>query len=276
MSLKDESLNGVITILCNHSFHSGCLSKWGDTNCPVCRYTQTPDFSNDSVCAECGSHENLWLCLICGSIGCGRYVRGHAYSHFQLTQHTYSMQLGSNRVWDYAGDNYVHRLIQNKTDGKMVRFDEAGRVINQDEKVDSLTLEYTYLLTLQLESQRTFFEERLAKQEEKADAQIIEIELKSKNYERENETLKVVVDNLSKDKANLEKRCSLLTTKVNKLQASLEEEQQINKCMTANQTAYQAKLNEIEEKFKKSDKEKTLVRSNFLLILIALTNGSDH
>ncbi len=24
------------------------------------------------------------------------------------------------QVWDYAGDNYVHRLIQSKTDGKLV------------------------------------------------------------------------------------------------------------------------------------------------------------
>jgi len=24
------------------------------------------------------------------------------------------------RVWDYVGDNYVHRLIQNKADGKLV------------------------------------------------------------------------------------------------------------------------------------------------------------
>lgn len=23
-------------------------------------------------------------------------------------------------MWDYAGDNYVHRLIQSKTDGKLV------------------------------------------------------------------------------------------------------------------------------------------------------------
>jgi BRCA1-associated protein len=225
----------------------------------VCRYTQIPDFSTDSVCAECGSGENLWLCLICGYIGCGRYVRGHAYSHFQLTQHTYSMQLGSNRVWDYAGDNYVHRLIQNKTDGKMVRFDEAGRVINQDEKVDSITLEYTYLLTLQLESQRTFFEERLLKQEEKSQEQIQELDSKAKSYEKENEKLKDSVENLSKDKATLEKRCTLLTTKLNKLQSSLEEEQQINKCMTSNQNAYLIRLNEMEEKFKKSDKEKTSV-----------------
>lgn len=33
------------------------------------------------------------------------------------------MQLGNNRVWDYAGDNYVHRLIQNKADGKPVELE---------------------------------------------------------------------------------------------------------------------------------------------------------
>jgi len=27
----DESVDGILTILCNHTFHSGCLSKWGDT-----------------------------------------------------------------------------------------------------------------------------------------------------------------------------------------------------------------------------------------------------
>ncbi len=59
-------------------------------------------------------------------------MHGHAYNHFKLTQHTYSMQLGSNRVWDYAADNYVHRLIQNKTDGKLVQFDErSGSVMTR-------------------------------------------------------------------------------------------------------------------------------------------------
>lgn len=144
----DESLNGVITILCNHSFHGNCLSKWGDTCCPVCRYSQTPDYILDNTCTDCGSNENLWICLICGNVGCGRYVRGHAYSHFQLTQHTYSMQLGNNRVWDYAADNYVHRLIQNKTDGKLIQLDEGGRVVQQDEKMDSITLEVIFLFEI--------------------------------------------------------------------------------------------------------------------------------
>lgn len=31
-----------------------------------------------------------------------------------------SMELQSQRVWDYVGDGYVHRLIQNARDGKLV------------------------------------------------------------------------------------------------------------------------------------------------------------
>ena len=50
------------------------------------------------------------------------------------------MQLSNGRVWDYVGDNYVHRLIQNKEDGKLVEMDERGQRVT-DEKMDSLTLE---------------------------------------------------------------------------------------------------------------------------------------
>ena len=52
------------------------------------------------------------------------------------------MQLSNNRVWDYAGDNYVHRLVQNKSDGKMVRVgDERDDNLGDDEKLDSIALE---------------------------------------------------------------------------------------------------------------------------------------
>lgn len=107
------------------------------SRCPVCRYCQTPEPVEENKCFECGvqevnwhqgsscfngrtfshslflttrhssffflSPQNLWICLICGHIGCGRYVSRHAYKHFEETQHTYAMQLTNHRVWDYAG-----------------------------------------------------------------------------------------------------------------------------------------------------------------------------
>ncbi|CEM26124.1 unnamed protein product [Vitrella brassicaformis CCMP3155] len=45
---------------------------------------------------------------------------GHARQHYETTRHTYAIVAQTQRVWDYARDGYVHRLIQNKLDGKMV------------------------------------------------------------------------------------------------------------------------------------------------------------
>lgn len=60
------------------------------------------------------------MCLICGHIGCGRYRAGHAVQHSEDTGHSYALELESQRVWDYASDNYVHRLVQSKTNGKLL------------------------------------------------------------------------------------------------------------------------------------------------------------
>lgn len=39
------------------------------------------------------------------------------------------MQLGNARVWDYVGDSFVHRLLQNNADGKLVEV-EGGNASN--------------------------------------------------------------------------------------------------------------------------------------------------
>lgn len=186
----DSSVTGLLTILCQHTFHCNCLSKWGDSRCPVCRYTQSrsKDASvEDSKCVECGAGENLWICLICGHLGCGRYNQAHAFHHYADTSHLYALELETQRVWDYAGDGYVHRLIQNKSDGKLVELphptgaaedddnrsnnDSPWRDVRQrnasglsgnEDKLDAIGLEYTYLLTSQLESQRNFYEDKLS------------------------------------------------------------------------------------------------------------------
>ncbi|KAH9840224.1 zf-UBP-domain-containing protein [Rhodofomes roseus] len=195
----DSAVTGLVTVPCSHTFHCACLSKWGDSRCPVCRYSQTllsshPPASSaasrpiafsssppSAHCVECESTTNLWICLICGHIGCGRYGRAHAYGHYSRTTHLYALELETQRVWDYAGDGYVHRLIQNKADGKLVELPSASSAIGSQasrgvsgdrrgpsledalsaEKIEAIGIEYSYLLTSQLDSQRAFYEEQI-------------------------------------------------------------------------------------------------------------------
>ncbi|KAI8342965.1 hypothetical protein BC941DRAFT_447814 [Chlamydoabsidia padenii] len=195
----DEALQGLLTISCQHTFHVHCLSQWGDGSCPVCRYSQksitglasgsqdllphhqqeqhyssktTRSFQDDfrNECHECGCTDNLWICLVCGQIGCGRAKQGHALAHYQATSHLYALDIETQRVWDYAGDGYVHRLIQNVVDGKIVELPSHIQHHEQDHeqvsdmtrgKMNAMALEYSYLLTSQLDSQRMYFEDRI-------------------------------------------------------------------------------------------------------------------
>ena len=52
-------------------------------------------------CQKCDLKENLWLCLTCGSLGCGRQQyaglggNGHGLQHYEETKHPVSVKLGT-------------------------------------------------------------------------------------------------------------------------------------------------------------------------------------
>lgn len=249
----DESVDGILTILCNHTFHCGCLVKWCDSTCPVCRYVQTPEITQSSVCMECEGTEALWICLICGHVGCGRYQSGHANTHYRNTNHTYALQLGTNRVWDYAGDNFVHRLLQNKSDGKLVATNSPDG--EGEEKIDSMQLEFTYLLTSQLDTQRQHYEERLSrieaamindrqntlKETEKIKGTSSEIELK----------LNLVI----KEKLALEKKLNAMSSRLTIVLKDLAEEKQFSKTLQLNHNSWQTKYSTLEKLHKEKEQE---------------------
>lgn len=189
----DYEVTGLLTIPCQHTFHCLCLSKWRDDTCPVCRYTNS--ISNQKIrrsvrrllqinsrmhqqrlshllaeeeesseandkCMQCPTTDNLWVCLICGNVGCGRYApEQHSLKHFVETGHCFAMELTTSRVWDYAGDNYVHRLIASEADGKIVELPEKDSVsTDKNTQKDSDQSEYSELLLSQLISQREYYE----------------------------------------------------------------------------------------------------------------------
>lgn len=335
----DSSVTGLMTISCQHTFHCSCLSKWGESRCPVCRYSQTgqpsahhrrrtrrssmdpstpshgghisadsdeeSDADEPGCCAVCNTQQDLWVCLICASVGCGRYKQGHAHRHFSETGHLYSLELETQRVWDYAGDGYVHRLIQNKADGKLVELPsassatatperartlpasasyasamsasgtkhsgppadfgrerraqhleptddaeaeaqhqaqshssgtgQAGSSRSADEKLEAIGLEYSYLLTSQLESQRHFYEDKLEQfqaqltsltgelsQLAAKSAQLDQLSARTSELERTNEALR-------KEKEKSEKKAEKAVELARVLERDLHSERSISK-----------------------------------------------
>lgn len=163
----DSDVTGLITIPCQHTFHCQCLDKWKDSRCPVCRYSNLKLTRGNllkqggNACSICGATDSLWMCLICGNVGCGRYNSKHAIQHYENTSHCFAMDIATQRVWDYAGDNYVHRLIQNEVDGKLVEVGSSSREGGNMKHNKEYHLEYVQVLISQLESQREYYESKL-------------------------------------------------------------------------------------------------------------------
>lgn len=258
----DESVDGILTILCNHSFHGECLAKWGDTSCPVCRYCQTPEEMPDQRCSMCGSADSLWICLICGHVGCGRYVGGHAHRHFVETNHLFALQVGNNRVWDYVRDNYVHRLLQSEGDGKVVSYelsspvaDTKEEMVQGEEKLTALQLEYTHLLSSQLESQRQYFESKIAEAQSEAIQEAEECRNETKTISEELKKLKQELLNVSRDKQSQDKKLQQMNQKLAKLTKDLETEQQLNLSLRQGKQEWVSKVVNLQTTLEQKDKK---------------------
>ncbi|KAI0816905.1 ubiquitinyl hydrolase [Trametes gibbosa] len=77
-------------------------------------------------CAKCDLKENLWLCLTCGSLGCGRAQfgglggNGHGLQHYEETRHPVSVKLGTITS-DGNADIYCYQCNDSKSDPDLSR-----------------------------------------------------------------------------------------------------------------------------------------------------------
>jgi BRCA1-associated protein len=285
----DSSITGLFTTLCLHTFHCNCIMRWGDSACPVCRFSSAAQ-SSDYCCSSCDSHENLWICLICGNVGCGRYFNRHAFEHFSETEHRYAMEAESQRVWDYSGDNYVHRIIQNN-DGKLVQL--PPRQSAQEGLASGISLDpnrigmdlldpdaeitpQDILVAQKLESlEFSSKEHALSRQLQKTEMQTISTIESFENKLNELELycgklqsqLLMASDELQQERI----QCSQWETKykksaarVQELAKTIQEEQQFNQALRANQSTLREEMNQylntVNEQKKEIDELKEQIR----------------
>ncbi|NWI85721.1 BRAP protein, partial [Pitta sordida] len=232
--------------------------------CPVCRYCQTPEPVEENKCFECGVQEvSRWVDGTdpwdIGSVPHRGAGVGSGGLNVLGTGGRVGVLSSEPPPWldCLSPDNYVHRLVASKTDGKIVQYECEGDMC-QEEKIDALQLEYSYLLTSQLESQRIYWENKIVRIEKDTAEEINNMKSKFKETIEKCDSLEQRLNDLLKEKQSVERKCSQLNNKVAKLSNELKEEQELNKCLRANQALLQNKLKEEERVLKETCEQKDL------------------
>ena len=121
-----------------------------------------------------------------------------------------------------------------------------GLAVDGEEKMDSLQLEYTYLLTSQLEDQRGYFQAKLARVEEEAGREVAAVQERLQEQGEARARLVGELEVVAREKARGEARAQQLGTRVAKLATELEEEKQLNRSLRDNQGEWQTRLKRAE------------------------------
>ncbi|CAN0492306.1 unnamed protein product, partial [Ectocarpus sp. 12 AP-2014] len=251
----------VLTTVCNHSFHVECLMKWQDSPCPVCRFHHN-NASEASTCQECQATDNLWVCLICGSVLCGSRHEDHIRGHYDSTLHAYAIEIETQQVWDFAGDGFVHRLIHNKADGKLVEISDPEQTSEERPqmparlsdvqvrclpcgdgveerlthgKLEGLAYQYSTLLTSQLDEQRHFYQKQLNG--------LLEQQEKSRRERRERMVSGAdLVSALRQQRRELESKCASAAARLRKIREETAFLYELNQSLEANKPQVLANL----------------------------------
>ena len=160
------------------------------------------------------------------------------------------MDIATQHIWDYVGDEYVHRLIQSKSDGKMVELpssaadnvDTSSGEFMPDGKIENMSLEYTHLLTSQLDSQRMYFEEQVERAVDKAKKATNAAEQAAENavkaasrletLQASNDAItKDTLPSLERDKGRAERRADRFETMARKMEKEWREKEVINESL---------------------------------------------
>lgn len=197
---------------------------------------------------------------------------------------------------------WVHRLIRDKGDGKVVELPSSSRPMGfggggggrgersgdvemvPREKLENIGMEYTHLLTSQLESQRVYFEELVGKAVSKASAaasaaavansraeealsklQLLELE----NMKLKNETL----PNLEKDLARERKKAEKSSDLARQFSKNLMEEKKVSEGLMSRIEHVNKSMMEISGEMTKLKEENGELKEENRDLLFSITAG---
>ena len=115
----EEEITACEHTLMLEQYNVGKLPASGMLYVHILSHPVSSDMSGLAHCNKCTLKENLWLCLTCGSLGCGRPQyggfggNGHGLAHYEETRHPISVKLGTITPEGTAGARAKTRLRVN-------------------------------------------------------------------------------------------------------------------------------------------------------------------
>lgn len=172
----------------------------------------------------------------------------HARAHYDETLHAYALNTETQHVWDFAGQGYVHRLLQNKDDGKIVEINDPrnttsherslspglteaqeGEVVHR--KLEGFASQYYTLLKSQLEQQRIFYEGRLE-----------EIRREYSDSRKERVSTTDLISALKQERHQLSQRLHGVETKGRKVEENVGFIKSLNESLETNRIALRTQI----------------------------------
>ncbi len=253
------------------SSHSSC-------ECFVCGW------QGDS---ELAATSDLWVCLICGFTGCGAtHGPFHIQAHYAQTLHAYAMNTENRRVWDFAGEGYVHRLILNGPPssaletatssssggghaGKMVegptgsgsgsqhegvRDQRAPLSLEQEEmivnrKLESAAYHYNQLVAWQMQQNRLKFETRLQRIRES----MTPLSQSAASSTLQSDWQSNLAVSLRQEHAKVSKQIEAAEERLLRAEKELSVHRELNANLLRNQTDWQSRVQAASDKYKATE-----------------------
>ena len=159
---NNEKLKNLIISIINSSSESqkSEIKAWEEKIFP-CEHTLTLNQDIGKIikenelnkCNDCDIDKNLWLCLVCGNISCGRKETGgnaHALAHFEKTKHPLAVKVGTisqngdASLYCYTCDNDV------KDENLSLHLSNFGLDIKNMKKTDKTVTELNLDININL------------------------------------------------------------------------------------------------------------------------------
>lgn len=241
------SITGIIYVLCGHVFHIECFLKLDDDKCPLCRFTLSP--ASISSCSLCTCEEDLWMCLVCGSINCGEEGRSnnHRKEHYLDSGHIYAKGIGDshNTTFDFTKNAPLHIWFQNSISSNEFSND-SDALKDPKEKVEYIMSEYNSIISSQLESQRTYYISLMKKLEDSGKDEELKIDNEIQKYQTELSLLNEDLNSTSESKNSIFEQVKQKELLIKQLEKELNLTEEEYKTLLDRKDKFEQKKKEIE------------------------------